>query len=74
MKKLTITIDDDVYQALHATIGRGNISRFINDVTRPLVLEDALEAGYKAMAKDESREADAEEWEALGITDVSETR
>ena len=35
MKKLTLLIDDDVYDGLHRSIGRGNIGRFISDKVRP---------------------------------------
>jgi len=34
-KKLTITIDEQVYEGLHAVIGRRRISRFIEDLVRP---------------------------------------
>ncbi len=35
MKKLTLLIDDDVYDGLHRSIGRGHIGRFISDKVRP---------------------------------------
>ena len=50
MKKLTITVDDKVNNGLHARIGRGNISRFLNGMARPHVIADDIEAGYMAMA------------------------
>jgi predicted CopG family antitoxin len=31
-KKLTITVDDDVYEGLHSVVGRRRISRFLNDL------------------------------------------
>lgn len=66
MKKITITLDDDVYQGLHATIGRGNISRFLSNLARPHVVQEDIVAGYAAMAADAQREADASAWsEAL---------
>jgi hypothetical protein len=66
MKKITITLDDDVYQGLHATIGRGNISRFLSNIARPHVVQGDIAAGYAAMAADAQREAEAQEWtEAL---------
>lgn len=37
MKKLTITVDDDVYQHLYTYIGRGKISHFLNDMARDLI-------------------------------------
>jgi hypothetical protein len=42
-RKLTITIADDVYQGLHQQIGRGEISRFIENAVRPyLVTTDTV--------------------------------
>jgi len=58
-RKLTITLDAEVYAGLHRVIGRRKISRFIEDLVRPHVLTDELEAGYAAMAADEAREAEA---------------
>jgi hypothetical protein len=86
VKKLTITIDDDVYDGLHRVIGARRISRFLNDLARPRVAAPETEAqwrrdfdvlddpvpphatardlreGYRAMAADEAREREAEEW------------
>ena len=74
-KKLTITIDEQVYEGLHAAIGRGRISRFIEDLVRPHVIYHELEAAYKQMAQDEEREAEALEWAEATVGDVSdETR
>jgi predicted CopG family antitoxin len=61
-KKLTITVDDDVYEGLHQVIGRRRISRFLNDLARPHVIACDLVEGYLAMAADEEREREAEEW------------
>jgi predicted CopG family antitoxin len=74
-KKLTITVDEDVYAGLHKVIGRRKISRFIEDLVRPHVIGAELEAGYVAMAADEARELDAEEWaDALSEDSADETR
>ena len=74
-KKLTISIDEQVYKGLHAVIGRGRISRFIEDLVRPYVIDQELEAAYEQMAQDEAREAEASEWAEATIGDVSdETR
>ncbi|MFQ5853726.1 MAG: addiction module antitoxin [Candidatus Binatia bacterium] len=74
-KKLTITIDEKVYEGLHTVIGRRRISRFIEDLVRPHVIYQDLEAAYKQMAQDEKREAEALEWAEATIGDVSnETR
>jgi hypothetical protein len=61
-KKLTITVEDEVYAGLHNVVGRGRISRFLNDLARPHVLPRGLAEGYRAMAADEAREREAEEW------------
>ncbi len=61
-KKLTITVENEVYAGLHSIIGRRRISRFLNDLARPHVLQGELAEGYKAMAADEERERDATEW------------
>ena len=61
-KKLTVTLDEHVYNGLYAVIGRGRISRFIESVVRPYVLPTDLMAAYREMAADEEREAEALEW------------
>lgn len=71
-KKLTITIDEKVYAGLHAVIGRGRISRFIEDLVRPHVIGVDLAAAYEQMAQDEEREAEALEWAEATIGDVSD--
>ncbi|MDP7226247.1 MAG: addiction module antitoxin [SAR202 cluster bacterium] len=74
-KKLTITVDERVYEGLHSVIGRRNISRFIESLVRPHVIGADMEAGYRQMAQDEAREADALLWADSTFRDVSdETR
>ena len=70
-KKLTITLDEEVYKELHAVIGRGRISRFLEDLARPRVVSRDLEAAYREMADDEAREAEADEWAKGLIGDVA---
>ena len=62
MKKLTITIADEVYEGLYRRVGARRISRFLEDLARPHVLDEELEAAYAEMASDEVREAEAREW------------
>ncbi|MCH7712081.1 MAG: addiction module antitoxin [Chloroflexi bacterium] len=69
-KKLTVTMDERVYEAMHRVIGRGSISRFIEDLVRPHVMEQDLEASYQEMAKDEERENEALEWAEAMIGDI----
>lgn len=61
-RKLTITVDEDVYEALHARVGAGRISRFLNDLARPLLHDTSLVDGYRRMAADGVREDEAAEW------------
>jgi predicted CopG family antitoxin len=61
-KRITITIDEAVYDGLYRSIGKRRISQFIEDLLRPHVLDSALDAGYRAMAEDSAREMEAMEW------------
>ncbi len=73
-KKLTITVEDDVYQGLHGIIGRGRISRFLNDLARPHVMRSDLTEGYKAMAADGDREREADAWTEGLVGDIAHER
>ena len=73
-RKLTITVDERVYEGLHRVIGRGNISGFIESLVRPHVVGADLEAAYREMAEDEEREAEALDWAEATIEDVSDAR
>jgi predicted CopG family antitoxin len=70
-KKLTITIDERVYEGLYRVIGRRRISRFIEDLVRPYVLYHDLEAAYAQMAQEEERESEALEWAEVTIGDLT---
>lgn len=71
-KKLTITLDEQVYRGLHSVIGRRRISHFIETVVRPHVLAPDLDAAYRQMAQDELRETEAWEWAEATMGDVVE--
>ena len=72
-KKLTITIDEGVYDGLYRVVGSGKISRFIEELVRPHV-ED-LDSSYREMAADEAREREAAAWsDELGGETWSEDR
>jgi predicted CopG family antitoxin len=59
---MTITLDEAVYEGLWRTIGKRRMSQFIEDLLRPHVMGASLEDGYKPMAQDQDREAEATEW------------
>jgi predicted CopG family antitoxin len=74
-KKLTITVDERVYEELHSVVGRRKISQFIESLVRPHVVKSSLEAAYCEMALDEVREREALEWTDSTMGDVAdETR
>jgi predicted CopG family antitoxin len=61
-KRMTITLDEEVYDGLYRMVGRRRMSQFIEDILRPHVTEAKLREGYQAMAADADREAEAQEW------------
>jgi len=69
-KKLTITVDEEVYDGLHKTIGPRKISRFVQEIVRPHVVRPNLDAAYAEMAKDEKRENETAEWAEITFKDV----
>lgn len=71
-KKLTITVDAEVYDGLHSVIGRRRISRFLNDLAKPHVIGQDLSTGYAAMAADEARETEAAIWSEGSIADLAD--
>jgi predicted CopG family antitoxin len=71
-KKLTITVDREVYEDLHSKIGRGKISSFIESLVKPHLLDADLEAAYREMGMDEEREREAVEWAEAMIGDVAD--
>lgn len=71
-RKLTISIDEQVYEGLYEVIGPRRISRFIEDLVRPYVVNTELEAAYEQMAQDEAREAEALEWAEATLGDLSD--
>lgn len=70
-KKLTITINEEVYWGLHKVIGPRKISRFVEELVRPHVVKHELESAYKKMAKDSAREKEALEWSEATLGDIS---
>ena len=61
-KRMTITLDEDVYDGLYRLVGKRRISQFVSDILRPHVSDTSLDGGYRDMAADDEREAEASEW------------
>lgn len=70
-KKLTITIDEEIYAGLRKTIGPRKISKFVEELVRPHVVRPNLESAYAQMAKDKKREEEALEWAETTFKDVA---
>ncbi len=71
-KKLTITVDEAVYDGLYRLVGPRRISQFIEDLVRPHVVRENLSNAYAQMAADEARETEAEEWTESLLPDVAD--
>ncbi len=71
-RKLTISIDEEVYEGLYEVVGPRRISRFIENLVRPHVVRPDLDAAYREMAQDQEREAAALEWAEALIGDIGD--
>lgn len=71
-KRMTITLDEAVYDGLYRTIGKRRMSQFIEDLLRPHVMDATLDDGYRAMAADKEREAEAMEWSNALAKDMAD--
>ena len=71
-KKLTITVDEEVYEGLRKTIGPRKISRFVQELVRPHVVRPNLESAYAEMARDKKREKESMEWAEATFKDVAQ--
>ncbi len=70
-KKLTITVDEVVYEGLHRKIGPRKISKFVQELVRPYVVRPDLDSAYAEMAKDKKREKEAMEWAEVTFKDIA---
>lgn len=73
-RKMMISIDEEIYAGLLRHVGRGNISRFLENLVRPLVVGEILDKAYREMAADTQREAEALEWCNALVGDAHETK
>ena len=70
-KKLTITVNEKIYEGLYKTVGPRKISKFVEDLVRPHVVRPNLELAYSQMAKDKKREAEALHWAEATFKDMA---
>jgi predicted CopG family antitoxin len=72
-RRMTITMDEMVYEGLVRVVGRRKISGFLERLARPHVLGDDLAAGYAAMAADTQREQEATQWSEALLVDLPDS-
>ena len=68
-KKLTISLNELVYDELCRVVGRGNISKFIENLVKPQLKANDLDTAYSEMAADSVREKEALEWSNAVVGD-----
>jgi predicted CopG family antitoxin len=73
-KRLTIKVDEEVYEWLRKVVGPRNISKFVQELMRPHVVLSDLESDYAEMAKDTQREKSALEWAEATFLDTADEK
>jgi hypothetical protein len=68
-RKLTILLDEQVYERLHAVAGKRRVGRLVEQLVRDRLLYEDLDGAYAAMAADERREAEAFDWAEATLED-----
>ena len=71
-KKLTVSIDEEVYNGLYEVIGKRRISQFLENLARPYVIHTDLLIAYQEMAANEAREQEASIWSEGLIGDATD--
>ena len=61
-KRLTVTLDARIYRRLRKTVRKSHVSGFVEAVLSPHLRQQDLDAEYKRMAQDKTREKEAYEW------------
>jgi len=72
-RKITLSINEEVYRKLHFLISRRKISKFVEksveEKIKKLELADPIEKGFKMMGKAYEREKESLEWSEAGISE-----
>lgn len=72
MRKLTITVSDEVYEGLHRRIGARRISSFIDRLARPYLDDEAAAELYRAAQDDQDRVETLADWDDLPADEALE--
>ncbi|MDR1900619.1 MAG: hypothetical protein LBQ55_11455 [Treponema sp.] len=62
LKQMTISVEEDVYDALAPLMAQHTLDEYISDLVRTRGAPPSPEEAYKAMAADTDREKEAQEW------------
>ncbi len=71
-QRINILVSNDVHTWLKKNIGKGNVSRFMNNLILPYLQtyeENTLLDLYQSAASDPIREKEAEEWGEAQLTE-----
>ncbi len=71
-KKLTLSIDAEIYEALHKMAGQRKIGRFIENLVRPHITSLELPEAGTRLAQDGHRESEALPWVRTNGTDAGD--
>jgi len=69
-QKVTIALDEQIYQGLVEKVGKRKIGAYLSQIARPHVIISDLDQVYAAMAADESREREVQDWQDAPIDTV----
>jgi ribosomal protein L12E/L44/L45/RPP1/RPP2 len=62
LKQMTISVEEDVYNALAPLMAQHTLDEYISNLVRTRSAPQSREEAYKAMAADTEREKEAQEW------------
>jgi hypothetical protein len=69
-KKLTLSIDAEIYEALHKVAGKRKIGRFIENLVRPHIMSLELPKASKHKIQDKYQENETLPWVEATLRDV----
>lgn len=70
-KRVNLYIQDEIlWENFTNLVGRGNVSKWIENMIKPLVDKSSLANSYKSMSKDKEREQEANDWVSGTFGDV----
>jgi hypothetical protein len=70
-KKLTISIDEEVYDKLYEGVGAGKNIKLVEDLVRPPVINTSLESSYEEHSNHKASEEEAFQWIEAMVGDIN---